>query len=289
MPSTESLAAIVYAAVMRIARFATGDELRYGIVEGLDPQDRAPSGESEGHLIVLKGDPLYTLPEATGEVVNLSDARLVSPVIPRSKVVGIGKNYAAHANEMGGDPPAEPIVFLKPNTAVVGPDAPIVLPEWSNEVHYEAELAVVIKSLARDLDVADAPRVILGYTVANDVTARDCQRQDETWTRAKAFDTSCPLGPWIEVPDPGTATAFDPGDVAVRARVDGALVQDGRTADMIHPVPELVAYVSRLFTLLPGDVVLTGTPAGVGEIRAGQRVEAEIEGIGRLSNPVVRR
>ncbi|MDO4243363.1 MAG: fumarylacetoacetate hydrolase family protein [Actinomyces sp.] len=274
---------------MKIARFATGDELRYGIVEGLDPQDATPSGESTGHLIVLKGDPLYTLPEATGQVVPLSEARLVSPVIPRSKVVGIGKNYAAHAAEMGTEPPAEPVVFLKPNTAVIGPDVPIILPEWSDEVHYEAELAVVIRTVAKDIDPDDAHRVILGYTVANDVTARDRQRQDTTWARAKAFDTSCPLGPWIEVPDPGAHSAFDPAEAVVRTRVDGKLVQEGSTADLIRSVPELIAYASRLFTLLPGDVLLTGTPAGVGEIRAGQRVEVAVEGIGSMTNPVLRR
>ncbi|VEG25451.1 fumarylacetoacetate hydrolase family protein [Actinomyces howellii] len=274
---------------MKIARFSAGDELRYGIVEGLDPEDPSPSGESAGHLIVLKGDPLYTLPEATGQVVPLSEARLVSPVIPRSKVVGIGKNYAAHAAEMGSEPPAEPVVFLKPNTAVIGPDAPIVLPEWSDEVHYEAELAVVIRTVAKDIDPADAHRVVLGYTVANDVTARDRQRQDTTWTRAKSFDTSCPLGPWIEVPDPGTEAGFDPAAATIRTRVDGLVVQEGSTRDLIHTVPELIAFVSRLFTLLPGDVVLTGTPAGVGEIRAGQRVEVSVEGIGSMSNPVLRR
>lgn len=277
---------------MKIARFSTGDELRYGIVEGLPDDDPAPSGESEGRLIVLKGDPLYQVPEATGEVIALSEARLVSPVIPRSKVVGIGKNYAAHAAEMGSRAPAEPIVFLKPNTSVIGPDAPIVLPAWSQEVHYEAELAVVIKSLAKDLSPEDAARVILGYTVANDVSARDAQRGDATWTRAKGFDTSCPLGPWIEVPEPGRADGegvFNPADAVVRARVDGRLVQEGSTRDMITDVAHLIAYVSRVFTLLPGDVLLTGTPAGVGEIRAGQRVEVEVEGIGSFSNPVVRR
>ena len=291
MPSRSSGAAmpVLYAAPMKIARFSTGDELRYGIVEGLPDDDPAPSGESRGHLIVLKGDPLYTPPEATGEVVPLDAARLVSPVIPRSKVVGIGRNYAAHVEETDARPPAEPIVFLKPNTAVVGPDTPILLPPWSGEVHYEAELAVVIRSVAKDLDPADAPRVILGYTAANDVSARDRQREDATWTRAKAFDTSCPLGPWIEVPDPGAAAGFDPDDAVVRARVDGAVVQEGSTRDMIRSVPELVSYVSGIFTLLPGDVVLTGTPAGVGEIRAGQRVEVEVEGIGSFSNPVMRR
>ena len=274
---------------MKIARFSTGDDPRYGIVQGL-PDDEVASGESEGHLLVLKGDPLYSLPEATGEVVELCDARLLSPVIPRSKVVGIGKNYTGHVAEMGeSEPPREPVVFLKPNTSVIGPDAPIVLPFWSDEIHYEAELAVVIKTLAKDVPVDHADDVILGYTVANDVSARDRQRAEPQWVRAKAFDTSCPLGPWIEVPEPGRAPVFSPDDAAVRARVGGRLVQEGRTADMIRSVPELVSYVSTIFTLLPGDVILTGTPAGVGEIRAGQRVEVEVEGIGSFSNPVVRR
>lgn len=280
-------AGVLYAAPMKIARFSIGDEFRYGIVEGLPADDPAPSGESEGHLIVLRGDPLYILPEATGEVVPLLEARLVSPVIPRSKVVGISGSYAAHAARPEAKPPAEPTVFLKPNTAVVGPDSPIVLPHWSHEVHYEAELAVVIKSVAKDLAPLDVPRVVLGYTVANDVSARDRQRGDATWTRAKAFDTSCPLGPWIEVPGPDTG--FDPDGAVVRARVDGDLAQEGATSDMIRSVAELVSYVSGIFTLLPGDVVLTGTPAGTGEIRAGQRVEVEVEGIGSFSNPVVRR
>lgn len=277
---------------MKIARFSTGDEFRYGIVEGLDDGDRSPSGESQGHLIVLKGDPLYQVPEATGEVIPLSEARLVSPVIPRSKVIGIGKNYAAHATEMGSEAPAEPIVFIKPNTSVIGPDTPIVLPPWTQEVHYEAELAVVIKSLAKDLSPEQAPRVILGYTVANDVSARDAQRSDATWARAKGFDTSCPLGPWIEVPEPGRTpadSAFDPANAVIRTRVDGQVVQEGNTRDMITDVAHLISYVSHVFTLLPGDVLLTGTPAGVGEIRAGQCVEVEVEGIGSFSNPVVRR
>ena len=274
---------------MKIARFSTGDEPRYGIVQGL-PEEGVASGESEGHLLALKGDPLYSLPEATGEVVELREARLLSPVIPRSKVVGIGKNYAGHIAEMGeSEPPRDPVVFLKTNTSVIGPDAPIVLPLWSDEIHYEAELAVVIKTLAKDVPADRADDVILGYTVANDVSARDRQRVEPQWVRAKAFDTSCPLGPWIEVPEPGREPLFSPGDAVVRARVDGRLVQEGRTAHMMRTIPELVAYVSTIFTLLPGDVILTGTPAGVGEIRAGQRVEVEVEGIGSFSNPVVRR
>lgn len=274
---------------MKIARFSTGDEPRYGIVEGLPEGEAAPSGESSGHILVLKGDPLYSVPEATGEVVDLADARLLSPVIPRSKVIGIGKNYGAHAREMGGEAPAEPIIFLKPNTAVIGPDAPIVLPEWTQEVHYEGELAVVIKTLAKDVPTEEAESVILGYTVANDVSARDAQRSDVGWVRAKAFDTSCPIGPWIEVPEPGKEGQLDPADAVVRTHLDGVVVQEGTTADMIRGVPELIAYVSRIFTLLPGDVILTGTPASVGEIKAGQRVEVEVEGIGGFGNPVVRR
>ncbi|WP_159625848.1 fumarylacetoacetate hydrolase family protein [Actinomyces sp. zg296] len=278
---------------MKIARFSTGDEPRYGIVQGLDEAEAVPTGESEGHLLVLKGDPLFSVPEATGEVVALSEARLLAPVIPRSKVVAIGKNYAAHAAEMvggmDGAVPETPIIFLKPNTAVIGPDAPIVLPAWSEEVHYEAELAVVIKRIAKDLAPQDAHRVIMGYTVANDVSARDRQRAEPQWVRAKAFDTSCPLGPWIEIPEPGDERAFDPSRATVRARLDGETVQEGGTQDMVMGVTELVAYASTIFTLLPGDVILTGTPAGVGEIRAGQRVGVEVEGIGGFSNPVVRR
>ncbi|ARD41451.1 fumarylacetoacetate hydrolase family protein [Actinomyces gaoshouyii] len=278
---------------MKIARFSTGDEPRYGIVQGLDAADAVPTGESEGHLLVLKGDPLFSVPEATGEVVELGEARLLAPVIPRSKVVAIGKNYAAHAAEMvggmDGAVPQTPIIFLKPNTAVIGPDAPIVLPAWSEEVHYEAELAVVIKRIAKDLTPQDAHRVIMGYTVANDVSARDRQRAEPQWVRAKAFDTSCPLGPWIEIPEPGDERAFDPSHATVRTRLDGETVQEGGTQDMVMGVAELVAYASTIFTLLPGDVILTGTPEGVGEIRAGQRVSVEVEGIGGFSNPVVRR
>ncbi|MFC2360789.1 MAG: fumarylacetoacetate hydrolase family protein [Actinomyces dentalis] len=264
---------------MKIARFSTGDELRYGIVEGLPADEPYPSGESEGRLVVLRGDPLCTPPEATGEIVPLDAVRLVSPVIPRSKVVGAGANYAAGGSRTGAAAPDGPVLFLKPNTAVIGPDAPIVLPPWSRQVHHEGELAVVIGSPAKNVDAVDAGRVILGYTVADDVPA----------ARAKAFDTSCPLGPWIEIPEPGSDGGFDPSCAAIRTRVDGAVVQEGTTADMITAVPELIALASRIFTLLPGDVILTGTPAGAGEIRAGQRVEVGVEGIGSFSNPVVRR
>ncbi|GAB2695506.1 fumarylacetoacetate hydrolase family protein [Thalassiella azotivora] len=259
---------------MRIARFTTGDDSpRYAVVEG------EPGAET---LVVVGGDPLYSELVPTGERVALADARLLAPVIPRSKVIGIGRNYADHAKEMGHELPTTPMMFLVPNTAVVGPDDPIVLPPFSDEVHYEAELAVVIGRICKDVPRERVDEVVLGYTCANDVTARDAQRSDGQWARAKGFDSSCPLGPYL-------VTDLDPSALRVSARLDGETVQDGTTADMVFDVAELVSYVSQAFTLLPGDVVLTGTPAGVGPLQPGQRVEVEIEGIGTLSNPVVRR
>jgi len=258
---------------VRIARYTLGEDPTYGIVQG-EPGDE--------WIAETQGDPLYQPVVLTGNRVLLADARLLSPLIPRSKVVGIGKNYAAHAREMGGEPPAEPLMFLTPNTAVVGPGDPVVMPPQSNDVHYEGELAVVISRICRDVPIERVRDVIFGYTCANDVTARDLQRTDGQWARAKGFDTFCPLGPWIE-------TDLDTSDLAIVTRLDGEVVQEGTTADMIHDVAELVAYVSQAFTLLPGDVILTGTPAGVGPVAAGQRVEVEIEGVGTLSNPFVRR
>lgn len=256
---------------MRIVRFTTGESPQYGVLE-----------DGSDDIVAISGDPLYTPIAPTGTRIALDEVRLLSPVIPRSKVIGIGRNYAAHAAELGNDVPAEPLVFLKPNTTVIGPDDPIVLPAYSSEVHHEAELAVVISRMCKHVPAEQAGDVIFGYTVANDVTARDVQRSDEQWTRAKAFDTSCPLGPVLVVD-------LDVSDLEVRAYVDGDLRQDGRTSQMIHKVPELVAYVSSIFTLLPGDIILTGTPAGVGPIEHGQSVTVEVEGIGELTNPVLRR
>jgi 2-keto-4-pentenoate hydratase/2-oxohepta-3-ene-1,7-dioic acid hydratase in catechol pathway len=258
---------------VRIARFTTGDDPRYAAVDG------EPGGEV---LHVLVGDPLYVPVQPTGERIPLADARLLAPVIPRSKVVGIGRNYAEHARELGNEVPAEPLVFLAPNTSVVGPGDPVVLPAWSEEVHYEGELAVVIGRICKDVPRERVDEVVLGYTCANDVTARDRQRSDGQWARAKGFDSSCPLGPWI-------VTDLDTTDLRLTTRLDGRTVQDGSTSDMVFDVPDLVAHVSSAFTLLPGDVILTGTPAGVGEVREGQRVDVEVEGIGVLSNPFVRR
>jgi 2-keto-4-pentenoate hydratase/2-oxohepta-3-ene-1,7-dioic acid hydratase in catechol pathway len=258
---------------VRIARFTAGEDPAFAVVDG-------EAGEEVLHVVA--GDPLYAPLKPTGQSVPLADVRLLAPVIPRSKVVGIGRNYADHAAEMGSDLPTKPLVFLKPNTSVVGPDDPIVLPAISDEVHYEGELAVVIGRICKDVPRERVPEVVLGYTCANDVTARDLQRSDGQWARAKGFDSACPLGPWI-------VTDLDVGDLRLTTRLDGRTVQEGRTADMVFDVPTLVAHVSQAFTLLPGDVILTGTPAGVGPLDAGQRVEVEIEGIGVLANPVVRR
>jgi 2-keto-4-pentenoate hydratase/2-oxohepta-3-ene-1,7-dioic acid hydratase in catechol pathway len=258
---------------MRIARFTTGEDPMFGIVQEKDGRDM---------VYGITGDPLYTEIRPTGKILPLEDVRLLAPVIPRSKVVCVGRNYAAHAAELGNEVPEQPLLFLKPNTAVVGPGEPVVLPDYSHEVSLEAELAVVISRMAKDVDPDHAESVILGYTCANDLTARDAQREESQWFRAKAFDTSCPLGPWIE-------TDLDASAAGIRSRVDGDPAQDGTTADMVRPVAELVSQISHVLTLLPGDVVLTGTPAGVTTVDAGSSIDVEIDGIGTLTNPVVRR
>lgn len=255
---------------MRIARYTTGDEPTYGLVDG--------AGE---RIAQISGDPLYTKIELTGVTTTVDEVRLLAPVIPRSKIIGIGKNYADHAKEMGGEAPAEPLMFLVPNTAVVGPDDPVVMPRQSSQISYEGELAVVIGRMCKDVSEEEARKVVFGYTCANDVTARDLQKSDGQWSRAKGFDTFCPLGPWIE-------TDLDPDQARIVTRVDGDVRQDGPTSDMIHDVWSLISYASHAFTLLPGDVILTGTPAGVGLVDAGQHVEVEIPQIGTLTNPFVR-
>src|SRR6476646_4855670 len=234
---------------MRICRFSTGEEPRFGVVTGDVDEFGQPSDDSV--VVPLAGDPLYAGIKLLDEEHRLSDVRLLAPVIPRSKVVGIGRNYAAHAAEMGNDVPSEPLMFLKPNTSVVGPGDPIFYPPQTSNLHYEGELAVVIGRICRDVPVEQATDVIFGYTCANDVTARDLQRADVQFTRAKGFDSFCPLGPWIT-----TGVSVD----AVEVR------QLGSTKDMIFDVPTLVSYISHVMTLLPGDVILTGTPAGVSQI-----------------------
>lgn len=231
------------------------------------------------HVVLLQGHPFGEW-ALTDQVAPLSQVQLLAPVLP-SKVVCLGKNYTEHARELGGDVPDEPLVFLKPSTSVIGPGDPIRLPALSDEVHHEAELAVVIGRMCRKVGVEDAAKVVLGYTCANDVTARDLQARDGQWSRAKGFDTFCPLGPWID-------TDFDPAEPArISCRVNGEVRQDGTTGDMVHGIAEQIAHISAFTTLLPGDVILTGTPAGVGPITAGDEVEVEIERIGTLTNPVV--
>lgn len=270
--------------VVRIARFTTGDDPQFGVVMG--EVDELGLPEDDAMVVTLTGDPLYVGLKPTAREHKLADVRLLAPVIPRSKVVGIGRNYAAHAGELGNEVPAEPLMFLKPNTTVVGPGDAIVCPPQSSDVQYEGELAVVIGRICRDVPVDRVPDVIFGYTVANDVTARDLQRSDVQFTRAKGFDSFCPLGPWIVT---GDSTDFDPASARLTTHLNGDLVQDGSTADMVFDVPALVAYVSTVMTLLPGDVLLTGTPEGVGPMRSGDEVDVTVAGIGTLTNPVTSR
>ena len=210
--------------------------------------------------------------------LNLADVKILAPVIP-SKVVCVGKNYADHAKEMGGDVPTEPVIFLKPNTTVIGDGDFIVLPPQSMNVHHEAELAIVIGALAKNVEIDRADEVIFGYTCANDVTARDLQNSDQQWTRSKSFDTFCPLGPWIE-------TELDPENLGISCQVNGAIKQDGNTSDLVRSAREMVSWISHMMTLLPGDVILTGTPAGVSPIVSGDSVSVTIEEIGTLTNSV---
>lgn len=265
---------------MRIARFTTGDDPQYGVVTG-DVDDLGIPAD-DAAVVALAGDPLYVGIHLTEEQHPLADVRLLAPVIPRSKVVGIGKNYAAHAAEMGGEVPAEPLMFLKPNTSVVGPGDPVFYPRQTSNLHYEGELAVVIGRICRDVAPERVKDVVYGYTIGNDVTARDLQRSDVQFTRAKGFDSFCPLGPWIE-------TELDTSDLRVQTHLNGDLKQDGTTKDMIFDVAALVSYVSSVMTLLPGDVILTGTPEGVGPMNVGDEVDVTVTGIGTLTNKVVSR
>jgi 2-keto-4-pentenoate hydratase/2-oxohepta-3-ene-1,7-dioic acid hydratase in catechol pathway len=269
---------------VRIARFTTGDDPVYGVLHGDMDEFGQPADDSG--VVELAGDPLYAGIQLTQVEHRLADVRLLAPVIPRSKVVAIGRNYAAHAAELGNDVPEEPLMFLKPNTSVIGPGDQIFYPPQSERVDYEGELAVVIGRICRDVPPEQATDVIFGYTIANDVTARDLQKKDVQFTRAKGFDSFCPLGPWIEDDlDPQT---FVDG-VRVQTYLNGDLVQDGSTKDLIFDIPTLVAHITSVMTLLPGDVILTGTPEGVGPMQPGDEVEVSIEGLGALTNPVVAR
>ena len=250
---------------MRIVRYSHDGQMSFGVLEGetiaaITPHPFAPF-------------------EYSGERLAPDEVRLLAPVLP-TKVVAVGKNYADHAKEMGDDVPEEPIIFLKPSTSVVGPGDPIIYPAGVDRVDFEGELAVIVGKMARHLDEATALQVVLGFTCANDVTARNLQASDGQWTRAKGFDTFCPLGPWIE-------TDLDSSDLAVRTLVNDEQRQSSRTSMLVTSVARLLAFISGVMTLLPGDVILTGTPAGIGALSPGDRVEVEIEGIGVLTNRVV--
>src|SRR3954469_21740275 len=253
--------------------------MSFGAVEG------EPSAGLTGLTVAeIDGHPFGEL-RFTGQRWALADVRLLSPILP-SKVVCVGRNYADHAAELGNEVPPEPLLFLKPSTSVIGPHDAIRLPTQSKQVEHEAELAVVIGPPgARRADRAAAARAIFGYTCANDVTARDLQRSDGQWTRAKGFDSFCPIGPWI-------STGLDPADLEVRCEVgpEGSVAevrQLGRTKDMVFDPATLVSYVSHVMTLLPGDIVLTGTPAGVGPLVPGDTVTVSVQGVGTLSNRVL--
>ena len=257
---------------MRIVRFTPapdsdlGRDPLFGVVEG-------------DEISLIQGDPMYSGVTQIGKKVELSNVRLLAPVIPRSKVVCVGKNYADHAKEMGGEVPTEPIIFIKPNTSVIGPGDTIVWPAMSERIDHEAELAIVIGRLCKDVPAERVNEVIFGYTLANDVTARDLQKSDGQWSRAKGFDTFCPLGPWID-------TDFIPGKQRISASVDGEVKQDAHLSDMIFDVTRIVTFVSQVMTLLPGDVILTGTPAGIGPMPEKSTVTVAVEGLGELTNKV---
>ncbi|MFV0432496.1 MAG: fumarylacetoacetate hydrolase family protein [Leucobacter sp.] len=263
---------------MKVARFQAEGEISYGIL------DQAEGGGGV-ELVELSGDPFVSGFDTTGRRFRFEDVRLLAPVIPRSKVVCVGKNYLDHVNEMkhetgiGDGLPEEPLLFLKPNTAVIGPGDTIVRPSISDRVEYEGELALVIGAVAKNVPEEEALKYVFGYTCANDVTARDLQIKDGQWSRGKGFDTFCPLGPVIE-------TDIDLASLRVETRINGEKRQRAHIHQLIFSLARIVAHASEAFTLLPGDVILTGTPAGVGRLEAGDTVEVEIEGIGILRNSV---
>jgi 2-keto-4-pentenoate hydratase/2-oxohepta-3-ene-1,7-dioic acid hydratase in catechol pathway len=242
-------------------------------------EGRPAIGVADGDRIVrYTGSDATALGSATSDSIALADAVLLAPVAP-SKIVAVGRNYAEHAKELGNEAPSEPIIFLKPPSAVLPPNGTIVRPPQSQRVDFEGELAIVIGRTARNIAAADWRSVVLGFTCANDVTARDLQKKDVQFTRGKSFDTFCPLGPCIE-------TDLDPSNLSLRTRVNGETKQNGTTHDMVFDCGAIIEFITSVMTLQPGDVILTGTPAGVGPLAPGDRVEVEIEGIGVLANVV---
>lgn len=262
---------------MRICRIRVADDISYAAIDNLGP-DLEVTDDSV--IALIEGHPFGEW-RPQGQVYRARDVELLAPVLP-SKVVGIGRNYQAHVAEMNNVAPEEPLLFLKPNTSVIGPGTNIEIPWQSEHVDHEAELAVVIGRMCRSVPKERVAEVIFGYTCANDVSARDLQKKDQQWARAKGFDSFCPLGPWIE-------TEIEADALAVTCTVNGEVRQAGNTSDLIFDIPTLVAHVSEAMTLLPGDVILTGTPSGVGPLHAGDSVSVTIEGIGTLTNGVVDR
>jgi 2-keto-4-pentenoate hydratase/2-oxohepta-3-ene-1,7-dioic acid hydratase in catechol pathway len=250
---------------VKVARFSNGADPRFGIVDGPE-------------LVVLKGHPLVAGYQTTGERIPLKEVKLLAPTIP-SKIVCIGKNFADHAAEIGEEVTAEPLIFFKPSSAIVGHGDAIIIPPQSKQVELEAELCLVIGKLAKNVSEEKALEYLWGVTIANDVTARDLQFGDGQWARSKGFDTFCPLGPWVE-------TEFSPDGQVIESRINGEVRQNVAISEMVHNIPSIISYVSRNMSLLPGDIILTGSPAGISVINSGDLIECEIEGIGILSNPV---
>jgi 2-keto-4-pentenoate hydratase/2-oxohepta-3-ene-1,7-dioic acid hydratase in catechol pathway len=250
---------------VKVARFSNGAEPRFGIVDGPE-------------LVVLKGHPLVAGYQTTGERIPLKELKLLAPTIP-SKIVCIGKNFADHAAEIGEEVTLEPLIFFKPSSSIIGHGDAIVIPPQSKQVELEAELCLVIGKLAKNVNEDNALEYLWGVTIANDVTARDLQFGDGQWARSKGFDSFCPLGPWVE-------TEFVPDGQIIESRINGEVRQNVAISEMVHKIPAIISYVSRNMSLLPGDIILTGSPAGISVINAGDMIECEIEGIGILSNPV---
>jgi 2-keto-4-pentenoate hydratase/2-oxohepta-3-ene-1,7-dioic acid hydratase in catechol pathway len=251
---------------MRIARFRSSSGIHHGIVDG-------------DHIEVLAGDPMFAGYDMTGERAVLADVRLLAPVVPRSKVVCVGLNYAEHRNDIAySEAPDNPLIFLKPNTAVIGPEDPIQIPPVEGRIVHEGELVAVIGRIAKQVKAENWRDYVFGFTIGNDVSARDQMFADGQWARAKGYDTFAPIGPWIE-------TELDPDGLEIQTYVDGEPRRHGNTADMLHKMPELIEFISDVWTLLPGDIIMTGTPSGLGGFVDGQTIDIDIAGIGRLSNP----
>ncbi len=251
---------------MKLVRFQAGERTGYGVLRGGEVSELPGTFDAAG------GSPARIHP--------LSEVRLLAPCMP-SKVIAVGLNYRDHAEELGLPVPDEPVIFLKPPTTVIGPADAIECPPMSTQVDYEAELGVVVRDRTRRIRPDEAKDHILGYTCANDVTARDLQNKDMQWTRAKSFDTFCPVGPWIE-------TDLDPADVLIESYLNGERRQSSRTSRFIFGIDQIVSFISHVMTLEPGDLIITGTPSGIGTLKPGDRIEVRIEGIGSLINPVVR-